>query len=49
MKILYDIVKTAGFADLERYKHLYFREVHTYTRAEFDKYIEEKFTGGTIS
>ena len=35
--------------DLERYKHLYFREVHTYTKAEFDKYIEEKFAGGTVS
>ena len=35
--------------DLERYKHLYFREVHTYTKAEFDKYIEEKFAGGTAS
>ena len=34
---------------LERYKHLYFREVHTYTKAEFDKYIEEKFAGGTVS
>ena len=35
--------------DLERYEHLYFREVHTYTKAEFDKYIEEKFAGGTVS
>ena len=35
--------------DLERYKHLYFREVHTYTKAEFDKYIKEKFAGGTVS
>ena len=35
--------------DLERYKHLYFHEVHTYTKAEFDKYIEEKFAGGTVS
>ena len=35
--------------DLERYKHLYFREVHTYTKEEFDKYIEEKFAGGTVS
>lgn len=34
--------------DLERYKHLYFREVHTYTQEEFDIYLKDKFPSEAV-
>lgn len=35
--------------DLERYQHLYFREVHTYTKEQFGNYIEKTLLGGPVS
>ena len=35
--------------DLERYQHLYFREVHTYTKEQFGNYIEKTLSGGPVS
>lgn len=29
--------------DLERFKHLYFREVHTYTENQFEEFLKETF------
>lgn len=29
--------------DLERFKSLYFRDVHTYTEKEFETYIKKRF------
>ena len=34
---------------LERYQHLYFREVHTYTKEQFGNYIEKTLSGGPVS
>lgn len=35
--------------DLERYQHLYFRKVHTYTKEQFENYIEKTLSGGPVS
>ena len=35
--------------DLERYQHLYFRKVHTYTKEQFENYIEKTLSGGPLS
>ena len=35
--------------DLERYQHLYFRKVHTYTKEQFGNYIEKTLSGGPVS
>lgn len=29
--------------DLERFRHLYFREVHTYTENQFERFLEDNF------
>lgn len=34
--------------DLECYKHLYFREVHTYTQEEFERYLKDKFPSEAV-